>query len=642
MDEQNIKRHLTAILSADVEGYSRLMQLDEVGTVRTLTAYRNLMVDRVRRHRGRVVDSPGDNILAQFGSVLAAVACAVEVQRELERENADLPPEKRMRFRMGINLGDVIEDEERIYGDGVNIAARLEGLAEGGGICISGSAFEQVRNKVDLGFEYLGRQTVKNITEPVRVYRVLMDPEAAGNLRYRKRRDDPGHKRKTLRAVSAAVCILAIAIVAVKLTHEPPRHPRFLKQKLLELSLPDVPSVAVLPFTNMGEDSEEDYFSDGMTDDLITDLSKVSGLFVISRNSVFAYKDRNVKIEEIGRELGVRYVLEGSVRRAGDRVRINAQLIDTATGGHVWAERYDRQLEDIFALQDEVREKIVSALAVQLTREDRERLVDRGTRNLQAYDHYLRAQELLSRKTQEGVEQARALLEEAVDLDPEYAEAYAALGYTHLAELIFAWTDDPEALDRARALGEKALAVQGSNCAAHTLLGQVHLWEKRHDEAIAEIRQAVSLEPNAAQWHAALGEVLTWAGRPEEALEHLERALRLDPKYPAWYLWNVGHALYLMGDYDSAVEALDRALTRNESFWPSHVYLALSYSALGLEEKAVASFREALRFVPNPSPGAWNDRLERLPYRDRETAESVVLDMKRLLEKAGGDRGRNT
>src|SRR6266849_134268 len=348
---ERIERKLAAILSADVKGYSRLMGEDEVATIRTLTTYREVMSTFIRRYRGRVVDSPGDNLLAEFASVVDAVQCAVETQRELTARNADLPPERKMEFRIGINLGDVIVEGERIYGDGVNLAARLEGLAEAGGICISGIVYDQVEtklNSLNLGYKYLGEQTVKNIAKPVPVYRVQMEPGQSSS--------------------SAS------------------------REKIPTLALPDKPSIAVLPFANMSGDPEQEYFSDGITEDLITDLSKLSGLFVIARNSVFTYKGTAVDVGEVSRRLGVRYVVEGSVRKAGNRVRINAQLVDATTGGHLWAERYDRELQDMFALQDEVKQKIVFALKIQLLPEERVRFHQAPTNNLEAYDSFLRGQ----------------------------------------------------------------------------------------------------------------------------------------------------------------------------------------------------------------------------------------------------------
>ena len=422
MTTEGFKRKLTAILSADVEGYSRLMGEDEDATIRTLTAYRELMSTLIKKHRGRMVDSPGDNLLAEFLSVVDAVRCAVEVQEELRVRNAELPENRRMEFRIGINLGDVVEEGERIYGDGVNITARVEGLAEGGGICISGTVYDSIKNKLSLGYESMGEHTVKNIKEPVWVYRVQMEPETVAFAVSREKKAGLKHWRW---AVLATVVVVAAVIVTIWnfYSRPSPTPEDVTSEEVPLLELPDKPSIAVLPFANISGDPEQEYFSDGMTEDLITDLSKISGLFVIARNSVFTYKRKAVKVEDVRRELGVRYVLEGSVRKTGDLVRITAQLVDTKTGGHLWAERYDRDLRDIFALQDEVTQKIVAALAVRLTLDEQERLVSKHTDDLAAYGYTLRGLEYLFRFTEEANAQARQMFEKSIGLDPEYALA---------------------------------------------------------------------------------------------------------------------------------------------------------------------------------------------------------------------------
>jgi TolB-like protein/class 3 adenylate cyclase len=340
MTEQGFKRKLTAILSADVKDYSRLMGLDEESTIRTLTNYRSAMTTLIQQHRGRVVDAPGDNLLAEFASVVDAVNCAVEIQRELAERNAELPEERKMLFRIGVNLGDVVEEEDRIYGDGVNITARLESLAEAGGICISGIVYDQIETKLDLEYEYLGEQEVKNIAKPVRVYRVLSYPGAAAHRVIQAKKAVGRKWRKAALALGAVVLLAVGAVLIWNFLFRPAPSPgEVATVEKMAFPLPDKPSIGVLPFTNMSGDAEQEYFADGMTDDLITDLSKVGGLFVIARNSMFTYKGKPVKVNQVAEELGVRYVLEGSVRRAGDQVRINAQLIDTTTGGHLWAER---------------------------------------------------------------------------------------------------------------------------------------------------------------------------------------------------------------------------------------------------------------------------------------------------------------
>src|SRR5262245_37637353 len=410
LSHRPLDRKLAAILSADVEGYSRLMGDDEVATVRTITAYRETIASAVARHGGRVVDAPGDNVLAEFSSVVDAVQGAVEIQRELRSRNAELPVPRRMHFRIGINLGDVIAEGPRLYGDGVNIAARVEGLAEGGGICLSGTAYDQVEGKLPLGYDFLGEHTVKNIARPVRVYRLRLESGPSS---------PPSTGTRGLRPLASRV--VAAVVIAGLLGAGGWAGWRWLRPASPALALPDRPSVAVLPFTNLSGDPTQEYFSDGVTEDLITGLSNVSGLFVIARNSVFTYKGKVVKVGDVGRDLGVRYVLEGGIQRAGSRVRITAQLVDATTGYHIWAERYDREVRDIFTLQDEVTQQIIRALAVKLTDAERGRMGRAPTGSLEAYDLVLRGHEERRRTTREANIQARRLFVRALDLDPDYA-----------------------------------------------------------------------------------------------------------------------------------------------------------------------------------------------------------------------------
>ena len=638
MPTENYERKLTAILSADVKGYSRLMGEDEEATIRTLTAYRELMGNLIQKHRGRVVDSPGDNLLAEFGSVVDAVRCAVEIQEELKARNADLPETRKMEFRIGINLGDVIVEGERIYGDGVNVAARVEGLAEAGGISISGTTYDQIENKLVFGYEYLGEHTVKNIKKPVRVYRVLMEPGAAASRVCGEKKNGRRHGRWAALVLAAAVGAVAVAIWNFYLRPSP-SPPEVASEQPPSLELPDKPSIAVLPFLNMSGDPEQEYFSDGITEDLITDLSKVSGLFVIARNSVFTYKGKAVKVEEVGRELGVRYVLEGSVRKAGDRVRITAQLVDATTGGHLWAERYDRDLQEIFALQDEVARKIVAALATKLakttvstsdpspsalvakpTEVEKGRVVHKDSGNLRAYDYFWRGRWYIQHLTEEANDQARLMFEKAIDLDPEFALAYALLGLTHVHEWSFGWSQDPQSLEQAFELAQRAIALDDSLPLGHFISGEVYLWKKQHEQAIAELEKTIALNPNDADWIAGLGNILNWAGRPEEAIGLLKKAMRLNPMYPLSYLWNLGHAYFLTERYEEAIETLKRVLDRNPDFLPAHAYLAASYSQLGRHEEARAEAAEVMKLSPQTSMEAWR---QRLPYKDQAVLERL-------------------
>jgi len=594
---------------------------DEDATIRTLTAYRELMSTLIQKHRGRIVDSPGDNLLAEFTSVVDAVRCAVEIQEELRVRNAELPENRRMEFRIGINLGDVVQEGERIYGDGVNITARVEGLAQGGGICISGTVYDSIKNKLSLSYESLGEHTVKNITEPVRVYRMRVGPEV---------REEKVGPRRWQRAALAAVVVLVVVAGAWAVWNFYFRPPAIEPASVEKMAypLPDKPSIAVLPFINISDDPKQEYFADGMTDDLITDLSKISGLFIISRNSVFQYKGKAVDVKKISRELGVRYVLEGSVRRAEGKVRINAQLIDASTGGHLWAERYDRDLRDIFTLQDEVIQKIVTALVVKLTRDEQERLVRKGTNSLEAYDCILRGSDYFYRFTKEANAQARKMVERAIDLDPEYALAYSLLGFTHFMEWSFQWSQDPQSLEQAFELAQRAISLDDSVSAAHSLLGKVYLWKKRYDQAIAELEKTIALNPNYADGLAGMGEILYFAGRPKEAIGVFKKAIRLNPIPPVWYFHGLGHAYFLTGRYEEAIAALKRVLNRNPNFWPAHIYLAASYVELGQEKEARAEAAEVLSVNPNFSLEAGG---QRLPYKDQAVLERLAD----ALRKAG-------
>jgi adenylate cyclase len=580
MATKELNRKLAAILSADVKGYSRLMGEDEKGTVRTLNTYKEVMTGLIQHHHGRVVDAPGDNVLAEFSSVVDAVECGVEIQKELKTRNTDLPENRRMEFRIGINLGDVIEEGEQIYGDGVNIAARLQSLSDGGGLCISGTAFDQVENKLPLGYEYLGEQTVKNISKPVRVYRVLMEPEAAPS-----------------------------------------------KGKMA-FPLPDKPSIAVLPFVNMSDDQKQEYFSDGITEEIITALSKVPNLFVIARNSVFTYKGKPVKVKQVSEELGVRYMLEGSVRKIGDRVRITAQLIDALSSHHLWAERYDRDLKDIFALQDEITMKVITALQVELTAGEMAGVIAKGTKNIDAFIKYMRAFELYNRVTKEGNAQARKILEEAVALDPEYPRLYMGLAETHFMDVWFGTTESPDqSLARAFELAQKAISLDDSNAAAYSVLGQIYGMKRQYDKAIAECERAVSLDPNSADNFLRLGMVLNWAGRAEEAIPYIQNAIRLNPLPPANYFVHLAVPYRDLGQYEKAIEASKKALQRDPNNQFAYIHMTVSYIRLGLKKEAQAAAAQILTIDPKFS-------LERyakiLPF-PQPVADLVIED----LRKAG-------
>jgi adenylate cyclase len=478
-----------------------------------------------------------------------------------------------MQFRIGINLGDVIVEGDRIYGDGVNIAARVQDLAEPGGICITSTIYDQVENKLPFEYELLGEQPVKNIAKPVRVYRLRATrPEA-------------------MSAPARALEPMA------------------------------KPSIAVLPFDNMSRDPDQGYFSDGITEDLITDLSKLSGLFVIARNSTFAYRGRPVKVQQVGRELGVRYVLEGSVRKAGDRVRITAQLVDTGTGHHVWADRYDRRVDDVFEVQDEITRSIVEALAVALTlpeqRNQRER---RRTEVADAYDFFLRGLEHLRSTTRDSNLQARRMAERAIALDAGYAEAHALEAMTYFRDWSMSWSQDPRTLDRALEAAERAVALDATLPLAHRALGIVLLWKKQHERALATARRAVQLAPNDADGYWSIGEILSW-WRPADAIDPVEKAMLLNPHYPPTYLYTLGHAYYLIRRYEDAVNAFERLTRRNPDFLPAHAFLAATYAELGRVDDARRANGEVLRISPRVTA---HEISNRLPYEDPELLVRAV------------------
>jgi adenylate cyclase len=560
VDPDGVERKLAAILSADVVGYSRLMAEDEAATIRTLTDYREEIAMLVRQHRGRVVDSPGDNLLAEFPSALEAVRGAVEIQRVIGVRNADLPAERRMEFRVGVHLGDVAVEGERIYGDGINIAARLEGLAEAGGICISGMVYSQVRNKLDLGYEDLGDQSIKNLPEPVRVYRVRLEPEGA----------------------AAAEALPGIEELTV---------PGFSGQ----------PAIAVLPFENLSGDPEQEYFADGIAEDLITRLSAWTDFPVIARNSSFTYKGKAVDVKQVSRELGVRYVVEGSVRKAGDQVRISAQLIDADTGHHVWAERYDRRLEDIFALQDEITESLVGAMNPALMKSEMARAARKDPRNLDAYDAGLRALWHLWRFTQEDNAKARALAERAIKLDPEAGHYFSLVAMTHYMDIFYQWTDSvARSLEELFRVAQRGVKLDNTDARNHWALALAHSLQGQRDQAIAAAELAVQLDPSLAEAHFALGLFLATRGHPDQGVAHLEKAVRLSPQSPVanFYLHGIAVGHFAAGRYEEAVRWEQRSLQRAPDLWIALGTLASSYAHLGRLDEARTALEEMLRRSP--------------------------------------------
>jgi adenylate cyclase len=549
-EREGVERRLTAILVADVVGYSRLIGADDEGTFARLNAHHTELVEpKIKEHRGRVVRTTGDGLLVLFASVVDALRCAVEMQRGMAERNAQVPPEKRIEFRMGITVGDIIIDGSSIHGDGVNVAARLEALAEFGGICVSGRVQEDVHGTLDITFEDAGEQQLKNIARPVRVYRVRLDK--------------PAPKAASM--------------------------------------LPDKPSIAVLSFQNMSGDPQQEYFSDGIAEDIITMLSRSQSLFVIARNSSFTYKARAVDVKQIARELGVRYVLEGSVRRGGNRVRITAKLVDAVTGNHLWAERYDRDPVDIFAVQDEITEAVVIAIEPAVAEMERRRAVRKPPESLGAWEAYQRGLWHLGRIGVTDNEAAKSFLRRAIDLDPSFASAHA-----ELARAIFQGASLYQATSLADALGEalpaaqRAIALDPVDAAAHVTMGLGYFWQGDYDGALAKARQTLAISPNDAVAHHLVGLTCLFSGRPREALEPIRTAMRLDPRDPLRTFWltHIAIAHYFLREYDAAVEAAKEALRSYPDHPWTHRWLAAALGQLGRFEEAKQALRQAIAVAP--------------------------------------------
>jgi len=623
MADKGFKRKLTAILSADAVEYSRLMGDDEEATVRTLTAYREVLSTLIQQHNGKVLDSPGDNLLAEFASVVDAVQCGVAVQKEIKARNDELPEDRRMQFRIGINLGDVIQEEDRIYGDGVNIAARLEGLAEPGGICISKTAFDQIESKLPYGYDFLGDQTVKNIAKPVGAYRVIMEPRIT--VARAKDRETPFWLRKGILVGVVAVLVAIIGVVIWNFSFRaPPIEP--VSEEDMAFPLPDKPSIAVLPFANIG-DPEQEYIADGITEQIITALARNPLLFVIASNSTFTFKGKAVKVQQVSRELGVRYVVEGSVQRSGDRIRITAQLIDATKGDHMWAENYDRDLKDIFALQDEIAIEILRATRGKLLGVgDQSR--EKGTTNIEAYLKYLKSRPLNCANDANN-RLAQKILAESIALDPKFAAAYAALGMSYNGQFMNGWSQSPgEDLKRAFELAQKAISLDPALNLPHVTLGWLYLLQGKHDEAVAEGRKAVAIAPSSAYANFQLGAFLTFADLLEEAISVSLNALRLNPFPDDWQLWFLGNAYSAAKRYEEALVYFKKAQERNPQNMWSYIARAGILGLLDREEEARAEAKEFLRL----NPGFTLAQYEKMPwFKNRETWDLHISG----LRKAG-------
>ena len=625
MEPQGGERRLTTILAADVVGYSRLMAVDEAGTLAQLKTHRKELIEpKTAEYGGRVVKLMGDGTLMEFGSVVDAVNFAVDLQRALAERNASAPEDRRIVYRIGINIGDVIIDGDDIYGDGVNIAARLEGLAEPGGICVARNVFEQVKAKVEFGFEDLGEKEVKNIPEPLRVFNVVLDGKpAAPPARRVEAPVKAAPSRLPLMAAGLVLSLLVIGGLAWWQLQAPDFEPASVER--MAFPLPDRPSIAVLPFDNLSGDPEQDYFADGLTENIITELSRFPSLFVIARNSTFTYKDGPVKVQQVSEELGVQYVLEGSVQRSQERIRISVRLVDATTGRHLWSERYDNDLDDFLAVQDAATEQIVATLATErgeLADAWQERTARKGTESLEAYDLELRASQIASGWTKEGFTRAKVLFEKAIAADPDYARPYANLALTLVWEVYSKWAPE-ESLDRAVELAKEAIARDDGEAWGHWALGAAYLKLGVFDQAIVEYERALELNPNDADVLAEISFALAWVGRAQEGIENVKTAIRLNPRHPDWYLWSLGVAYYDARRYQEAATTL---ASRKSPNLKSNLYLAAAYAQLGRQDEAQATIRKILEQNPESSIEYWG---KAQPYQDEVDLNHYIEGLRR-------------
>ncbi len=595
MASTGVKRKLTTILAADVEGYSRMMGADEEATLETLKAYREIIDGLMVRHDGRVFSTAGDSVLAEFTSAVEAVRAAISIQEELGSRNAALAEEQRMRFRIGINVGDVMIEGDDLFGDGVNVAARLQGLAEAGGVCVSGSVFDQVKGKLSAGFEDIGAKKVKNIAEPVPAYRVMPTqgaPAAAGGTPSATRR-----RRRIPALVAVLVAIIALGGVALWWPWAPEHEPASLDQ--MAFKLPDKPSIAVLPFINLSGDKAQEYFADGLTEDIITSLASFPNLFVIARTSTNKFKGKAVDIRDVAHDLGVRYVLEGSVRRAGNTLRITAQLIDALSGNHIWAAKYDRELKDIFALQDEITGEIGSMLVSKVAAAEWRRRLRKGTRNAEAYDLILRASATGLEFNPRANARAIQLVEQAIEKDPKFSRAYAQLAFLRRNNFIFRWAKGPkDTLSHALELARKAVALDPRDSNAYRMLSFVYQSQGQHDRSIEAAEKAISLSPSNPDAMMGLAFSLAFSGRGEEAVRQAERGMRLNPHGHWGYQLFAGFAYYMAKRYDKAAVSFERARRLNRRTFVPIVWSAAAHAQLGRMDEARSARQAAIKLRP--------------------------------------------
>ena len=616
-DNEKITRKLKAILSADVKGYSLLMADDEVHTIQTLKSYRSLMSDLIQQHSGRVVDNPGDNLLAEFSSAVEAVQCAVKIQKILKEKNEDLPKDKRLEFRIGVNIGDVIQDKDRIYGTGVNVAARIEGLADPGGICISRNAYDHIKDKLKLGYEYLGDHEVKNIKDPVRVYKVLMDPEDTGKLM--------GVKKKASKLKWALIAIASFLLIAAGVLGGLywkylylPAPADIDPEKTMTFELPKGPSIAVLPFDNMTGDKNLEYLSDGITENVISALSHIPELFVIARNSSFFYKGKPINIQQVSKELGARYVIEGSIHKSEERYRIIVQLIDAQSGLHKWSETYDRKPNNLIELQDDIAFEILKAMQVKIKGAGNIRELNRDTNNFQEYKKLLRGSDYLIKSNQEANKLAQIEAVELIEINPKSPSAYALLAATYINDL---WYDgNIKYLFKATEATRKALSLDNTYYLAHRAAGFLFLMRKEHDKAIDSCKMAITLNPSNADSYYLLGYILVYTDELEEALDNFNKAFRLNPLPPARYYFGLGFAYQDAQQFDKAIEEYIKCIELDPNYWPAHVGMVVVYGHMGDRNKAKGAISELLSVRPDFSKSHF---LKTMPFKNKTTRDFV-------------------
>jgi len=613
-------RRLAAILAADVVGYSRLIGIDEAGTLASLKNHRvELIEPRIVEHKGRIVKLMGDGLLAEFPSAVEAVRCAVQIQQRMAERNAGLPEDGRITFRIGINIGDIVVEGDDLYGDGVNVASRIEGLCEPGGVCIARNVFNQVQDKLDLTFDYLGEKEVKNIAQPVAVYRIMMDEKAAASVT--PPIVGPAKRTSWRKPAIAAVAVLVLLVGGAIWwqVQAPEFEPASVDRMAFEL--PDKPSIAVLPFANVGDDPEQEYFADGITNDLITDLSKFNSLFVIAANSTLTYKGKPVKVQQVAEDLGVRYVLEGSVQRTGDNIRINVQLVDALNGHHLWAERYDRKAEDLFAIQDEILKTIVGTLHVEVINAEFERTLKRPTENLSAYDYYQRGFYYHLAWGKENNDRARRSFKKAIELDPDYARAYAMLSFVETNDWQYDFAEDTsDSLAHALNDARKSVAIDPDDYWNIWALGHVRMARGETDEAIAAYQQALALNPNDPGLLMGMVELLVSVGQADQAVTQAKTAMRHNPHCPDWYFWNLGWAQYMAGQPEDAIATLQKMTNPPNGVRRT---LAAALVEVGRIDEARAMIKEYMKNEPAQTVAD----IRKLKYKYRPYVDKWANDL---------------